>query len=52
MYEFRYEVIGDVEHLGTPVAVETENVNRAKLDDRLVTRQLSDDRANHAAMRH
>ena len=46
-----YEMIGEVEHLGAPDAVEAQNVNRAELDDRLVTREFSHNRANHAAMR-
>ncbi len=35
-----------------PVAVEAQNMDRAELDDRLLTRELAHDRADHAAMRH
>ena len=45
-------MIDQIDRLGMPAAVEAENVNRSELDDRLTARELSHDRANHAAMRH
>src|SRR5208282_3060047 len=45
-------MIDQIEHLGMPTAVEAQNLNRSQLDDRLPTRQLSHDRANHSTMRN
>ncbi len=45
-------MIDQIEHLGMPTAVEADNLNRSQLDDRLLTRQLLHDRANHSTMRN
>src|SRR5271167_4154047 len=45
------EMIVEIEQLGVPAAVKAKNLDRAELDGRLLTSELSHDRANHAAMR-